>query len=688
MLSFFSLLMNVSILWSNDVIHIPVGDNLEAYKSLPEAVLYMDDAPVTDKLMYYEYEINYTSFSVIRTHMIGTYTVWYRAHFPTLGFESDIPITFIVYDHLKPEIQGSKDMYVDVGTKALDYKSFISYSDNYNDVNDLMLTIYSGQVNLNQVGTYQVTYTVKDKALNEATFIQHIHVVDHVKPTIKQKSQIIIDIGGLVDLDKYFTFSDNYDSVLDIIFIDDRVDYMIPGIYPVSLHVADQSNNQTTLNLNVTIIDNEAPRIILKTNTLNIDYQAQVTIEYLKSLILAVEDNLDILKVNDVEIISYIDSNYLGTYDVLYRVIDSSKLLGETKLTVHVQDQLPPTVRLIEPVIVQVHSLEPYIYDYLEISDNYSTKDNLTITKTGSITMTKTGSYRVIVKVIDAAKNTTEFPVVVEVVDIIPPTLEIVDKLIVSDFSRPDYEALIHTNDNYDKVVNIHIDDHHIDYSKIGVHEIHITVSDQSNNQTTKTVSIQIRDLSYPEIILKTQQVYIAYGTTSIDYLSYVESIFDTYDKDLTINDIIVTTTLDIKQVGLYQVLYEIRDQSDNKGHAILYIYLNDYEKPIIEAVHMTIKAGTHFDYFNFVSAQDNYDGDISHLVKMNPSFIPLHQTGYYEITFYVHDSSGNYAETKVLLTIESNSQMTDVIYYVAGGLIIVGGTIIYYIYTKKREKM
>ena len=89
------------------MIHIPVGDNIEAYKYLPEAVLYMDDAPVSDRLMYYEYEIN--SVRVCRgcDTYIGTYTVWYRAHFPTLGFESDIPITFIVYDHLKPVIQGS-----------------------------------------------------------------------------------------------------------------------------------------------------------------------------------------------------------------------------------------------------------------------------------------------------------------------------------------------------------------------------------------------------------------------------------------------------------------------------------------------------------------------------------------------------------------------------------------------------
>lgn len=102
MLSFFNLLMNIAILWTNEVIVMPIGASLDKYKNLPEATLYVNDEVAVDKLMYYEYEINYTSFSVIRTHVVGTYTVWYRAHFPTLGFESEVAITFIVKDTVPP----------------------------------------------------------------------------------------------------------------------------------------------------------------------------------------------------------------------------------------------------------------------------------------------------------------------------------------------------------------------------------------------------------------------------------------------------------------------------------------------------------------------------------------------------------------------------------------------------------
>ena len=235
--------------------------------------------------------------------------------------------------------------------------------------------------------------------------------------------------------------------------------------------------------------------------------------------------------------------------------------------------------------------------------------------------MSKIGAYRIIVKVVDAAKNTTEFPVIVNVVDIVAPTLDMPLEHIIINFSKPDYLSMLSLFDNYDKEVYITIDDEDVDYSKIGTHDVRITASDSSDNETSKIMRIIIKDVSMPEIILKTHQAYIAYGTKDIDYLSYVETVFDTYDKDLKIIDILVSSTLNIKKVGLYQVVYEIKDASGNVGHAILYVYLNDYEKPTIETDHMTIKVGDHFDYKKYVRAVDNYDGDISYLVK-NESFI------------------------------------------------------------------
>lgn len=688
MLFFINLLMNVAIIWSNEVVKIPVGDNLENYKYLPEAKLYIDDKEVVDPHMYYEYEIHYTSFNVIRTHIIGTYSVWYRAHFPTLGFESDVQVQFLVYDHIAPTISAKKDIYIDVGTKSIDYKTLIHYTDNYDAQKDLVLTIYAAQVNLNQVGRYQVTYVVTDKAFNETTFIQNIYITDQVAPIIKQKIQVQILVGEQINLDKFFNFSDNYDQTLEITLDDRFVNYAHPGVYPITIYAKDQSSNETSVTVNVTIIDQEAPKIILKTNQLEVGYQSILTVDDFRALILSVVDNIDLLSILDVEIISYLDTNYLGKQEVIYQITDSSGLVGETKLTVTVKDMKPPQITLLEAIVADVHGLEPYIFDYLLITDDYDDLTNLTITKSGSVVMSKIGAYRVIVKVVDRAKNTTELPVIVEVVDRIPPTLEVLSMWVIDDFSRPDYLSIITTSDNYDKDVMLIIDDAHIDYGIIGTHEIYITARDLSGNETIKTITIEIKDLSYPEIILTTQQAYIAYGTDHINFLDYVESVYDSYDKNLNISDVEVHSNINFNSIGLYQVLFSLKDQSGNQGQAILYFYLNDYEKPVIEATHISLRQNTQINLLSYATAYDNYDGDISHLIKMNPAFIPMHQVGFYELTFYVHDSSGNYAEAKVLLTIEKAPTIYDHIYYIIGGVVIVGGLVIYYIYAKKREKL
>ena len=690
MLFFLNMMMNVAVIWTNDVVHIPLGDNLDNYKHHPQATLYLNDEEVTDRLMYYEYELHYTSFNVIRTHIVGSYTVWYRAHFPTLGFESDMAITFVVYDHIAPSILGQNDVYVDVGTKSIDYKTLIEYDDNYDDVKDLSLTIDSNQVRLNQIGVYPVTYIVRDKAKNEQIFIQNIHVVDTIKPTIKQKSQIQIPVGTTLNIDTYFTFSDNYDNVLKTTLEDNLVLYQIPGIYPATLKVKDQSNNETVLNFNVTIIDQEGPKIILKTNRITLPYQYVLTDEELMDYIVIIEDNLDIILKSDVTIINYVDTNFLGNYQIIFEATDSSGLKGSSTLQVDVVDNSPPTVMLKEPIIVDVYSLEPFIYDYLIIEDNYDPFEKLTLSKTGTVSMNKVGEYRVIVKVVDQAKNSTEVPVIVQVVDKVAPVLNIKNELVITNFMRPDFNALIEVSDNYDKEsdITIHIDDSHITYEKIGVHQIKITATDLSGNATTKIVHIALIDTSYPEIILKTGAVYLPYGIETIDYLSYVEDIYDVYDKDLSINDITITSSVDFTKIGLYEVSYEITDASNHTGKSLLYIYISDYEKPVITATPITIHAGEHFNYFEYVKAEDNYDGDITHLVKMNPQFIPLHQVGYYEVVFYVHDSSGNYSEIKVLLTIKKANSMYDYIYYIAGGIILIFVVTIYYVYLKKREKL
>src|SRR5690554_7962547 len=93
--------------------------------------------------------------------------------------------------------------------------------------------------------------------------------------------------------------SDNYDNVLKVTLEDNLVLYHIPGVYPAMLKVKDHSNNETVLNFNVTIIDQEGPKIILKTNRITLPYQYVLTDEELMDYIVIIEDNLDIILKSD-----------------------------------------------------------------------------------------------------------------------------------------------------------------------------------------------------------------------------------------------------------------------------------------------------------------------------------------------------------------------------------------------------
>ncbi|MFA5693216.1 MAG: hypothetical protein WC907_06315, partial [Acholeplasmataceae bacterium] len=683
MLSFLMVFTNVAITWFNITVDIPLGESLNNYKENPYATLMIDNKIINDPLMYYEYEVNHTTFSVINTNYVGKYHVDYRVHFPTYGFSSDQKITFNVYDDIKPTIIADDSLTFEVNTKLPNFKDLIDYYDNYDETNDLTLKIDSSKVNEKVIGTYNVFYEVTDLSNNKETFIQSINIVDTTPPVVTLKSEIVIKVGETIDLDKFFKFEDNYDKVLTKIFLDDEINYYKSGDYLALLRVIDQSNNETSIKVNVKVTDTEAPIIKLKTNTITINYKDELSLEYLTSLIQSVTDNVDDLSYQDVDIYNYVDTNFLGDYEVIYEARDSSNLIGRTVLTVKVLDLIPPEVILLEDIEVLVFDLEPYILDYLLIKDNYSKLDKLNISITGKVDMNKIGEYRLTVSVKDEAKNDTTIPLIVKVIDNIAPTISLNDQIIITNFMKPNYLNFLTITDNYDKDLNVEIIDDNINYNQLGNYFIDVIVTDSSNNQSFLEIEVNIIDLTIPEIILKTNLVSVEYGNERLDLYSFINGVYDEYDEDLTIYDCLISENINYNLTGNYEVYYYLEDNSGNYTSELLYVKVSDNQVPIIEAINAKINQNGYFNYFDYVNAYDDYDGDISHLVKINPSFIPTTNPGIYEITYYVYDSSGNYSETKALLTIKDSQELKNYFLYFGGFIILGIGGFIFYKYKK-----
>lgn len=687
---FFMVIFNtVSIIWQNTEQIIPVGDDLSSYKFKPYAELYINQNIVKDEKMYYDYEVEHTFFSVINTNVIGDYTVKYKVYFPTYGFSAVEAISFSVRDDTKPIINTPEKLIIDLGTKTINYEEFITYSDNYNTNDELTLTIKSHLVNPSVLGIYPVYINVKDSSNNQSNVTMMIHVVDQIPPSITQKKTIEINVNETIILDNYFTYKDNYDAVFIFEFDDGLVDYTKPGTYSVSLKVTDQSGNQSMIQTYVYIKDMTAPILRLKITEITIDYQEELSLEQLKSYIFEVGDDITALNLDDVIINNFVDSNHLGHHEVIYEIMDEHQNKTTKILAVTVKDLSDPMLIVKQDIIIDVMTFAPNYLDYLEITDNFNSFAELVIEmKTSEVKVQTIGQYWIYITVKDTSKNEISKQVLVEVADRENPQMVLPKTLIVTDFKRPDYKSIIVCSDNYDKAPLLTIYDYEITYHIVGEYDIHVNLSDQSNNQINEIIRVKVIDTYYPVLILYTPQIKHDYTKEPPNYLLYVKEIYDVYDKNLTADDIVITDLVDYQKLGLYEVIFELTDPQGLKTVQTLFVEVTDFNIPTFEIDTMKITQGEAFNFNSYVKAFDDYDGDLSHLVSMSPSTVPTHIPGIYEIIFYVHDSAGNYAQEKAFLTITEKDVYLDYVYYGIGVAVVLFIYTIYFFYRRRHPKI
>ena len=141
-----------------------------------------------------------------------------------------------------------------------------------------------------------------------------------------------------------FTAEDETDGELsnEIIIDDSDVVYGEPGEYEIRVSVKDNSGNESTKSYKVSILDSIAPVIALAKNNFSLtegdgipDYADIVT----------VSDNIDEDLTRNIEIDdSNVDYDEPGTYEVIYRVTDSSGNSTTEKATVEVKAKEVETV--------------------------------------------------------------------------------------------------------------------------------------------------------------------------------------------------------------------------------------------------------------------------------------------------------------------------------------------------------
>ena len=108
-------------------------------------------------------------------------------------------------------------------------------------------------------------------------------------------------------------------------------------------------NKKYSKTFKVNVIDKESPTINLKEKVVIINTNEKFEA---KNYIDSVHDNYDNLEIDNIDIDNQVDISKIGEYEVIYKILDSSKNEGISKLKVIVKDKKTPT----ETVKPQINS--------------------------------------------------------------------------------------------------------------------------------------------------------------------------------------------------------------------------------------------------------------------------------------------------------------------------------------------
>ena len=329
-------------------INVSLGDNINKYTSIPKANLYVDNVLMEDA------EVSYLTagdwlylLTDVDTSRVGEYKVWYKA-FETKyspgqceGYKT--LITFNVIDDEPPVIKDIPDelTYL-IGTDKPLYESYILVNDNSGKFN---IVIDDSSVLYTVVGEYVVNVIVNDgyNVVNEDI---KLYVKDPVGPIITflgENNTIKLNVGDVVDLKSYFMAVDNIDGNVINSISYKTFDTKEEKEFQLEVKFHDSNNNYSSIFVNIVIVDENEPIIVLFNETLILEYNTDYLTELKNNIKEAYVGKTDIK--NDVIIDTSNLKESVGVYSITYSYTYKDKQASKV-ITVNVLSSVPPTLVL------------------------------------------------------------------------------------------------------------------------------------------------------------------------------------------------------------------------------------------------------------------------------------------------------------------------------------------------------
>ncbi|MCI6692277.1 MAG: DUF5011 domain-containing protein [Clostridium sp.] len=524
--------------------------------------------------------------------------------------------TITVYG--EPIITGIDDKAIQLGSNFEELAGVVAQD---TEGNNLKVTV-TGTIDENVLGPQKITYTVEDAAGNIKTVERTITV--YGEPTITGTDDKPIKLGSTFEELAGVEAKDTQGNDLKIT-VTGTVDENVLGPQKITYTVEDEAGNIKTVERTITVygepIITGADNALLKVGT-TFDPLAGVSAKDTEG------NNLKIT------VTGTIDENKLGPQKITYTVEDVVGNIKTVERTITVYGIA--IVAGTEDKAIQLGST----FDELAgVSAQDTQGNNLKITVTGKVDENVLGPQKITYTVEDAAGNIKTVERTITVYG--EPTITGTDDKPIKLGSTFDPLAGVVAKDTEGNNLKVTVTGT-IDENVLGPQKITYTVEDSAGN--IKTVEREV----------------IVYGTPVItgadDKIIKVNDTFNELDgvtaKDTEGNDLNVTViknTVDVKNPGRYEVVYEAKDVAGNTITVEREVIV--YGTPeITGATDITLTVGSKFDPLAGVVAKDTEGKELTITVTGD---VDVDTPGNYEVIYTVTDAAGNVTTIKRVVTID-----------------------------------
>lgn len=535
----------------------------------------------------------------VNTNQVGSYQITYTAT-DRAGKTGQATRTVNVVDTTAPTVTL-------IGDEEITHECGLNFVDPGATADDtcagILDVVVSGYIYENQVGDYTLIYTATDNNNNSANKTRTIHVVDTQGPEITlNQEEMTIECNG-VFTDPGATALDRCDVGIPQVLTAAAI-YMVDAIYGDTLVAAidtseagktykvrylatDSSDNQTTADMPVQIVDTTPPVITLNQEEMVIECGGVFADPGATAVdscgnVIQILTAAAIYDAQTMYTVSSIDTSSAGkAYKVRYVAEDASGNKSSKDMPVQIVDTTKPVINLLgaNPIIVECKS--NFVDPGATATDTCD--KNVAVTATGTVDTNEVGSYTITYTASDDSGNSAD-PVTrtVNVVDTTKPVVTLLGSAEVvleckATFNDPGATATDGCSGNLNVVTA-----GSVNVNTPGVYTLTYTATDASGNSDSKTRVVRVVDTQKPTITLNgPSTIEIQVGQTFTDPGA---TATDACAGDLEVQ---VSGKVNTSVAATYELVYSAQDPAGNKAQVSRKVVVK--EAPVVITGNLSI---------------------------------------------------------------------------------------------------